>query len=443
MEPKAGLNRHESTGGARSWLLLVLAGPVAVAVFAGQVVAPAAAGTPIEVPVAAAVAPLPDPAVLSARLRKVSTAGIGSVGLVVTTTDETVLADRSGGRPLTPASTMKVLTAMAAVDILGPERTFATRVLDAGDGVVLVGGGDPLLTAGRSTSADKPASLQNLARATAAALKTAGRTVIGLHYDASLFVGPTFSPAWKAKWRGHEARVAALEINSGKLGNGRATADPPRTAAKAFAKRLRTYGIKVTSIAAGRAGLDSAELARVTSTSLSRIVERTLRISDNVAAETLLRHAAIASGRAGSFAGASTSLRSWLGEHGLWAPGQRILDGSGLAPGSKLTAAVLAAAIRLALASDEFAAIIAGLPVAGESGTLRSRFDDPTERAGRHTVHAKTGTLSRVAGLAGFLTTADGSVLVFAELGSHASSYHRVYNWLDRSAAVMARCGCR
>jgi len=81
--------------------------------------------------------------------------------------------------------------------------------------------------------------------------------------------------------------------------------------------------------------------------------------------------------------------------------------------------------------------------VAAESGTLKHRFDDRSEAAGRHVVHAKTGTLSGLAGLAGYVTTADGALLVFAELGNKATSYYRVYDWLDREAAVIAGCGCR
>jgi D-alanyl-D-alanine carboxypeptidase/D-alanyl-D-alanine-endopeptidase (penicillin-binding protein 4) len=339
---------------------------------------------------------------------------------------------------------MKVLTAMTVLDALGADHTFATRVVDAGDGsIVLVGGGDPLLTDKTSTSTYKPASLQILAKATVAALKGLGRDRIRLRYDASLFSGPTFSPDWKKKWLGWEARIAALEINSGKLSNGRAAANPARTAANAFARRLKAAGISVTSIASAHAAPAATELARVTSTTLTRIIRRTLLISDNVAAETLSRHAAVATGGVGSFTGAAAHVKAWLIERGLWRSGQKILDASGLSPHSKLTPNGLAAAIRLALADPEFAPVIAGLPVAAESGTLEHRFDDPSEKAGRHTVHAKTGTLSGLAALAGYLTTADGAVLVFAELGNQATSYYRVYDWLDREAAVVARCGCR
>ena len=419
-----------------------LAAALAVVVLAGGVV-PATAAPTAPVP-AAAPAPLPDPDVLDARLRKVSDKGIGSLGSIVTTTDGQVLAARSADTPLIPASTMKVLTTMAALDTLGADRSFVTSVVRVAPGrIVLVGGGDPMLTDKTSTADYRPASLQKLAKATASALKAAGRTSVALRYDADLFSGPTFNPEWKAKWRGWEGRVAALEINSGKLAGGRAAANPARNAANAFARRLRTAGITVTSVAAGDATAGPTELAQVRSATVARIIKRTLRVSDNVAAETLSRHAAVVAGRSGSFKGAAANLTTWLDAHGLWADGQRILDGSGLAPGSRLTPRALAAAIRLALAEAEFAPIIDGLPVAGESGTLKSRFDDPSEKAGRHTVHAKTGTLSGVAGLAGYLTTADGAVLVFAELANKATSYYRAYDWLDREAAVVAGCGCR
>ena len=422
----------------------VLIVPMAVAVLSGQIVAPSVALTPTDPMSVAGPLTLPDPAILTAKLKAVSGRGIRQKSIIVTTTDGQVLANRAAATPLTPASTMKLLTTMAAVDILGPDRTFATRTVDAGDGrVVLIGGGDPFLTDKASTRPYKPASLATLAVGTAKALKATSRTTISLTYDASLFSGPLFSPKWKSRWRPYEARVAALEIDSGKLSNGRASTNPARTAATALAKRLRAAGIQVSSVAAGKAGATTTELARVTSASVATIVQRTLLVSDNVAAETMLRQSAVARGKAGSFTGGSANLRDWLVAHQLWVSGQRIYDGSGLAPSSKLTTTVLAGAVRLALADAKFAPVIAGLPVAGESGTLKNRFDDKSERAGRHTVRAKTGTLSGLAGLAGYLTTADGAVLVFAELGDKATSYYRVYDWLDREAAVIARCGCR
>jgi D-alanyl-D-alanine carboxypeptidase/D-alanyl-D-alanine-endopeptidase (penicillin-binding protein 4) len=406
-----------------------------------------ASALPMDVPSPTPTTPAPVPATgtLTARLATISTKKIDKVSVVVATTDGDVLTDRAGSVALTPASTMKLLTTTVALDTLGAEHRFVTKVVDAGPGsIVLVGGGDPLLTDKTSASVYKPASLQKLAAATAAALKASGRTTVKLGYDARLFSGPSFSPYWKAKWKGYEARVTALEINSGKSGS-RAQSNPSVTATKAFAARLKKAGIKVNLTGSVKAPAQAPELASVSSASLAMIIKRTLLVSDNVAAEALSRHAALAAGGAGSFVGAAANVRAWLTAHGLWADGQRILDGSGLSPSNKLTALALTKVLRAALAEPTYQPIIAGLPVAWETGTLSKRFDDPSEKPGRHNVHAKTGTLRGVAGLVGYLTTADGRRLVFAELANTAKpvSYTRLYNWLDRTAAATITCACR
>ena len=76
------------------------------------------------------------------------------------------------------------------------------------------------------------------------------------------------------------------------------------------------------------------------------------------------------------------------------------------------------------------------------NGTLKDRFNDPVEKAGRKVVHAKTGTLLGVASLAGYVTTKDGAVLTFAAMANDAGRTS-AYNWLDRTATALAKCGCR
>lgn len=387
---------------------------------------------------------LPDPAVLKAGLAAVPAKGIGQRGEVVLADDGTVLAGTGAERLLAPASTLKVLTTLASVDILGADHTFATRVVSAASGrLVLVGGGDPLLTDKASGSAAKPASLQRLASQTVTALKAAGVKRISLGYDASAFSGPDFSPDWKASWKSYEARVSALVVDSGRFNPWQAQPNPALAAANAFATRLRAARITVTSVRAATAPADAQQLAAVTSAPLATIIAHTLAYSDNLAADMLARQAAIASGAAGSFTGAAATVRQWLAVHGLWQSGMVIVDGSGLAEKDRVSATVLARAINLSLHTDGLAAVAAGLPVAGVNGTLKNRFNDASEKAGRGVVHAKTGTLSDVAGLAGYLTSADGARLVFAFLGNDTAGQTSAYNWLDRSAAVLAGCGCR
>ena len=96
-----------------------------------------------------------------------------------------LLFDRSGNEARVPASNMKLLTAAAALRVLGPDRRFSTRVVaGAAPGtVVLTGGGDVLLGAGESApdAVLGHAGLATLAQATVRALQHDGAagTVIG------------------------------------------------------------------------------------------------------------------------------------------------------------------------------------------------------------------------------------------------------------------------
>lgn len=406
---------------------------------------PAASGAPSTSAVPPAeVSTLPDPDKLAAALGKVSRKGISASGIVVLdAATGTELASR-GDKPLVPASALKVLTAMTALDSLGPDATFTTSVVEDGDsGIILVGGGDPLLTDASSESSVKPASLERLAAATAKALKAAGTRKVSLGYDNTRFTGTSWNPGWDKTWRAFTPPVSALGITGGQLNQWQAEAKPALAAAKAFAARLAKRGIKVTTIKARSAEAEARTLASASSATVSRLVRNALLYSNNVTTEILARQAALASGRAGSFTGATQTIRAWLRVNGLWTEGMTITDASGLSKRSKVTPSSLAGAIRLALGQDRYAGVVNGLPVAGKSGTLKTRFNDSSEKAGRGVVHAKTGTLRNVASLAGYTTTKDGAVLVFAAIANKTAGRTTGYNWLDRSAAVLTRCGCR
>jgi D-alanyl-D-alanine carboxypeptidase/D-alanyl-D-alanine-endopeptidase (penicillin-binding protein 4) len=381
--------------------------------------------------------------VVARKLAAVNRTGIGASGYVVLGPTGTVLASRSGNKPLAPASTMKLLTSLAALDTMGADHTFTTRVVRSGSRIVLIGGGDPLLTDKQSASAAKPASLQALANATAAALTAAGVKRVQLGYDTSLFSGPGFNPAWKDKWHSWVARVSPLLIGSGRFNKWQADPGPARTAAAAFAKRLKAAGITVTTVTPSRADAAATELASVQSAPLATVVAHTLTYSDNLAAEVIARHLALAAGGPASFTGGAAALKSWLTAHSLWSDGMRVVDGSGLSFSARVTPTVLARAVLAALDNQALAGIVSGLPVAGVSGTLKDRFDDKSEKVARGNVHAKTGTLVGIAALAGYLTTADGARLVFAIVANKTRGQTTAYNWLDRSTAVLVRCGCR
>ena len=74
----------------------------------------------------------------------------------------------TGNGAVIPASTMKLLTTVAALESLGPDRRFTTRVVrgDTPKDLVLVGGGDPYLTRKPPSASayPRPADLTTLAR---------------------------------------------------------------------------------------------------------------------------------------------------------------------------------------------------------------------------------------------------------------------------------------
>jgi D-alanyl-D-alanine carboxypeptidase/D-alanyl-D-alanine-endopeptidase (penicillin-binding protein 4) len=385
----------------------------------------------------------PDADVLAAQLAEVSKKSMKDVGYAVYSADGTALV-ASSDKGMVPASTMKVLTAMAAVDVLGAATTYSTSVVSAKRGkITLVGGGDPFLTVKKSTVPAKPANLNALVAATAKALKAQKVKKVALTYDASLFSGSSYSSSWKKEWASYTPRIKALLVNSGKSTGWRADADPAKAAAKLFASKLVKKGVKVTSVKSAKAPKGATALATQTSATVGTMVRRMLRYSDNVAAEVLARQVALAQGRPGSFSGASAALTAWLKEHQLWASGMRIDGGCGLSSKTKLRPSVLNLALVQALDDVRFLDVTAGLPVAGVDGTLKKRFNDKQEAEGRKVVHAKTGSLKEVSALAGYVTTKDGALLTFAFMASHPSSQSKAAsNWLDRSATVLAKCGC-
>ncbi|MDQ7992404.1 MAG: D-alanyl-D-alanine carboxypeptidase, partial [Propionicimonas sp.] len=348
--------------------------------------------TPLAVPaLAPALSPAAsgvDAALLAARLAAVSKKSLASTAWAVYAGDGTPLV--ANDRPMVPASTTKILTALAAIDVLGADKTFTTKVVSPSRGrITLVAGGDPYLVSSKSSVPAKRANLTDLASATAKALKKSGVKKVTLTYSAPLFSGSSYSSSWKKSWSSYTARIMSLTVNQGMSGSS-AYSNPARSTTKLFAKKLRAKGIKVTYAGAKAPAKGAKTLASVTSAPLGTLVRRMLRYSDNVPAEMLARHVARATGRPASFAGGSAAISAWLKAHDLWGAGMSLDGGSGLSSGTKLLPSVLARAVGLALATPAYVDVVKGLPVAGVDGTLKRRFNDASEKAGRKVVHAKT-----------------------------------------------------
>ncbi len=361
---------------------------------------------------------------------------------------------RYGVSVVTPASTMKLLTSLAALSTLGPDHRFATTVLARGRRLTLVGGGDPLLARAPAPQdfADYPAraDLASLARATAQRLRRAGPGPVRLHYDASLFTGPSVNPAWEPDYVPDDvvSPISALWVDEGREAAGFAdrSPDPAAAAASAFAAALRRQGLAVRGpVAPGAAGPAAREVARVESAPVAQVVQHVLEVSDNEGAEVLARHVALAQARPASFSGASRAVGDVLASLGVDLRGAVIYDGSGLSRGNRLPVTGLLDVLAVAASAHhpELRPVVAGLPVAGFTGSLAYRFTTGSP-AGPGAVRAKTGTLTGVHGLAGVVTSRDGTPMTFVAIADRVREPQTLFtrDRLDQIASALAACTC-
>ncbi|GLF96062.1 D-alanyl-D-alanine carboxypeptidase/D-alanyl-D-alanine endopeptidase [Streptomyces yaizuensis] len=335
---------------------------------------------------------------------------------------------------MTPASTIKIATAVAALDALGPDHRVPTTVVAAGDRLTLVGGGDASLTR---------TGLADLAERTARALRArdAGEPKpVRLAYDTSLYRGNPLHPIGR---NGNLAPVTALMADAGRIdpkstGYADRSDDPAGDASRAFARMLDDRGVRVADAARpGRPAKGSRPLAGVHSPPLSALVERMLTDSDNDLAEALARQTALASGEPASFAGGERAVRKRLSGLGLPLAGARFADGSGLDRRDRLSARLLTALLTRAAEPGRPALrpVLTGLPVAGFTGTLQSRYAGTAPGGG--VVRAKTGTLTGVGALSGTAPGPDGRLLAFAFLAGGTPGRESAQDALDRLAGAL------
>jgi len=333
-----------------------------------------------------------------------------------------VLYDANGAAAVAPASAIKVITAAAALDVLGADARFVTRIRAdapvqdgriAGD-VWLVGGGDPVLGEAEWARATEQTgvftSLDALAdEVVAAGVRDISGRVVG---DESRYDQQRYLDSWPAHFidDGEIGPMSALSVNDSFrtwTHPGIPFRDPPAEAAARFRELLRERGVTVggasTSGPAPSAGVD---VASIESRPLRDLVGGMLRESDNGTAELLVKEIGYRRSGVGSTAAGAAAVQAALAERGLPVTGSTIADGSGLSALDRVSCALLASAV-----SSGPDALRVALPVAARDGTLRNRFVG-TPVAGR--LRAKTGSLDGVAALAGVAENVAGERIDFS-----------------------------
>lgn len=368
-----------------------------------------------------------------------------------------VLDMRHDDVALPPASTLKVITALYALDRLGPTHRFTTRVWRDGDALILAGGGDPLLDSN---------DLARLARETVAAERAAGRAAparflvwggalphvpqISADQAVHLPYNPTISGmilnfnrvhlGWRRTDKGPnlslEARGAGQSPRAYTIGIGVADRNhplftydgsgvreqwtiargamgksgsrwlpvrrPELYAGDVFQTLCRAQGLVLPTPEATAIPPRGVEVAHLQGAALSDIVQGMLEYSNNLTAEVV---GLAASGKPDLRASAS-DMQDWLRGKGVEG-NFSFADHSGLSADSRVTARVLADVVTRFGANQPLRGLLKHIPLRDAKGR---EIDSPIR------VDAKTGTLNFVSNLAGYAQNGDGRLLSFAIL---------------------------
>lgn len=394
--------------------------------------------------------PAPSPAGVRQALAGPAANGVlGTLtGSVVDPASGAVLWQQGDTTPAIPASSLKILTAAAALLSLEKTDQLSTKVVQGAEPgtVVIVGGGDPTISGvpGRSVYPGA-ATLDDLVEQ----VRQKG-AVTKVQFDLSRYAGEALGPQWESAdiGGGSVAPIVPFMLDGGRIDqanvNGARTGSPAQAAADAFAQRIGAPGAT-----AGTAPAGAQVLGEVKSAPIEQLVDNMMQISDNVLTEAIAREIAIKAGGEPSFAGGVKAVRDVLTKNGFDLTGANFVDGSGLSATSKIPAKLLTDVLTAAakptlddLRTAKLRPLLTALPVAGGSGTLAGRYDGNAAQ-GKGWVRAKTGTLTGVNALAGMVVDVDGRVLVFSFMSaSNRNPETEVRPALDVMATALRGCGC-
>lgn len=196
-----------------------------------------------------------------------------------------------------------------------------------------------------------------------------------------------------------------------------AVPDPAQHFLRHFRQALAAQGVAIDQIQVAPSPriTSERELAAVVSPPLSQLLVETNRESNNLYAESLLRTlgATQSSPASHSTADSLVVVKSTLTQLGINPEGYVMADGSGLSRHSLVSPEVLVQTLQAMAKSPEAATYRASLPIAGVNGTLQNRFRNTPAQG---ILQAKTGTLSGVSALSGYLSSPNYSPLVFSIL---------------------------
>ena len=336
---------------------------------------------------------------------------------------DSVLYSYGGKQTLRPASTMKLLTSITALDLLGSDYAYRTYLYYKGKiagGVLsgdvwLVGGMDPLFD-----EKDMQVFAETLHRV--------GVDTIRGHImqDVSFKEEPLLGEGWC--WDDDNPQLTPLLISR------------KDEFASQFKDELMKCGVFVDApISTGRMPRDKDVLLICSrSHQLGEVLVPMMKESDNLYAESMFYQIAASLGkRPAEAAHARQLIKQVLAKAGVSGVQYRIADGSGLSLYNYVTPELMVRLLRYAyLKRDVMAALYPALPVAGVDGTLKKRM---TKGPAFENVHAKTGTVSGISSLAGYCRAANRHFLAFCIINQGVMKNADGRNFQDKVCEAMCK----
>lgn len=297
-----------------------------------------------------------------------------------------------------PASTMKVLTAVTAIDVLGSDYTLSTSLYYHGEVVgrtlvgdlYCVGGMDPMFD-----TDDMEALVANVRRLGIDTLR--GRIVADTSVKDTL--------RWGEGWCWDDDNYDLTPLRMGRR----------LDFAEQMAAWMARGGVVLPDEACTAKGRlpQGATFVCARTHTLDQVLREMMKESNNLYAESVFYQLAIKTGhRPATAKDARKLMRDAMLRAGLLPQQYRIADGSGLSLYNYLSAEALTMMLRYAWFDERiYTHLLPSLPIAGEDGTLKRRM---IGTAAEKNVQAKTGSVAGITSLAGYLTSREGHRLCFA-----------------------------
>lgn len=335
-------------------------------------------------------------------------------------TDDTLLFAHNARQRMRPASTEKILTAITALEELGADYKFFTKLYIDGEirggalhgDVYVKGGFDP--TFGRT---DLQGLVEALASRNIKSVKGA------LCADVSMKDTLKWGMGWC--WDDDNPDLTPLLLGGKDVFLTR------------FEQALKKKGIHIGVLKKAECPSDAVLLKSI-STPIDEVLGRMMKESDNLYAEAVFYALAAKDGKPyASRKEAMYSIEKMIGFLGFEPAKYRVADGSGLSLYNYLTPELETALLRYAFSRQEiFTSFYESLPIAGVDGTLKKRMIDTPAF---NNVRAKTGTLTGVYSLAGYATAANGHQLAFCIINQGVESASEARAFQDKVCVLLCK----